>query len=201
MSQYVIASANRDKAAEMRRVLGPLVDGELLDRPTEIPDVDETGGTLEENALLKARAVMQATGLPAIADDTGLEVDALGGAPGVYTARFAGEGATYADNVAKMLRDLDGVGNRRARFRAIAAVAFPDGRVLTAEGAMEGDIAIAPRGSNGFGYDPIFIPTEGDGRTFAEMSPDEKHATSHRGRMSTAHSSTTSSPFAMCMRS
>jgi XTP/dITP diphosphohydrolase len=182
VTQYVIASANRDKAAEMRRVLTPLLDADLLDRPTDIPDVEETGDTLEENALLKARAVMEATGLPAIADDTGLEVVALGGAPGVYTARFAGEGASYADNVAKILRDLNGVADRRARFRAVAAVAFPDGRVLIAEGAMDGEISADPRGENGFGYDPVFIPAEGDGRTFAEMSSDEKHATSHRGR-------------------
>ena len=180
--KFVIASANRDKAREIRGVLEPLVDAELLDRPDDIPDVEETGETLEENALLKARAVMEATGLPAIADDTGLEVDALDGAPGVYTARFAGEGATYADNVAKILRELDGVENRRARFRAVAAAAFPDGRVLVAEGAMDGEIAVAPRGDQGFGYDPVFIPAEGDGRTFAEMSSDEKHATSHRGR-------------------
>jgi XTP/dITP diphosphohydrolase len=182
VTQYVLASANRDKAAEMRRLLAPLLDGELLDRPVEIPDIDETGDTLEENALLKARAVMEATGLPAIADDTGLEVAALDGAPGVYTARFAGEGATYADNVAKILRDLDGVTDRRARFRAVAAVAFPDGRVLLAEGVMDGEITAAPRGEHGFGYDPVFVPAEGDGRTFAEMSSDEKHATSHRGR-------------------
>lgn len=182
MTQFVIASANRDKAREIRVVLEALLDAELLDRPADIPDVEETGETLEENALLKARAVMEATGLPAIADDTGLEVDALDGAPGVYTARFAGEGATYADNVAKILRELDGVANRRARFRAVAAAAFPDGRVLVAEGAMEGEIAVAARGENGFGYDPVFIPAEGDGRTFAEMSSDEKHATSHRGR-------------------
>jgi XTP/dITP diphosphohydrolase len=182
VTTYVIASANPDKAREIRGVLESAMDIDLRDRPADLPDVDETGETLEENALLKAQAVMEATGLPAIADDTGLEVDALGGAPGVYTARFAGENATYADNVAKILRELDGVANRRARFRAVAAVAFPDGRTLVAEGAMDGEIATAPRGENGFGYDPVFIPAEGDGRTFAEMSSDEKHATSHRGR-------------------
>lgn len=180
--KFVIASANRDKAREIRGVLEAALDVELLDRPENVPDVDETGHTLEENALLKAIAVMEATGLAAIADDTGLEVVALDGAPGVYTARFAGEGASYADNVAKLLRELDGVADRRARFRAVAAVAFPDGRTLVAEGAMDGVIAESPRGSNGFGYDPVFIPTDGDGRTFAEMSTVEKHATSHRGR-------------------
>jgi XTP/dITP diphosphohydrolase len=182
VTRYVIASANLDKAAEIRTVLEPLLDAELVDRPADIPDVEETGTTLEENALLKARAVCAASGLPAIADDTGLEVAALGGAPGVYTARFAGEGATYAQNVAKLLRELDGVSNRRATFRAVAAVTFPDGRELVAEGRMEGTIADAARGSHGFGYDPVFIPDDGDGRTFAEMTSAEKHATSHRGR-------------------
>jgi XTP/dITP diphosphohydrolase len=182
VTTYVLASANPDKAREIRGVLESAMEIDLIDRPADLADVEETGSTLEENALLKARAVMEATGLPAIADDTGLEVEALDGAPGVYTARFAGENATYAENVAKILRELDGVGHRRARFRAVAAVAFPDGRTLVAEGAMDGEIATAPRGENGFGYDPVFIPAEGDGRTFAEMSSDEKHATSHRGR-------------------
>jgi XTP/dITP diphosphohydrolase len=184
--QFVLASANRDKAAEMRAVLEPLLDAELVARPADVPDVDETGDALEENALLKARALVAATGLAAIADDTGLEVAALDGAPGVYTARFAGENATYADNVAKLLEVLEGVDDRRARFRAVAAAVFPDGREIVVDGVMDGTIAAAARGTNGFGYDPVFIPnggdTDGDGRTFAEMSADEKHASSHRGR-------------------
>ncbi|MBA3655167.1 MAG: RdgB/HAM1 family non-canonical purine NTP pyrophosphatase [Actinobacteria bacterium] len=180
--RFVIASANPDKAAEIRTVLESVLDAELVARPAEVPDVDETGDTLDENALLKARALVEATGLAAIADDTGLEVAALGGAPGVYTARFAGEHATYADNVAKLLGELRGVADRRARFRAVAAAAFPDGRTVVVEGVMDGVIADAPRGENGFGYDPVFIPADGDGRTFAEMSAEEKHATSHRGR-------------------
>jgi XTP/dITP diphosphohydrolase len=182
LTRYVIASANRDKAKEIRAVLEPLLGADLLDRPDDIPDVEETETTLEGNALLKGRAVCAATGLPAIADDTGLEVVALDGAPGVYTARFAGEGATYTDNVAKLLRELDGVADRRATFRAVAAAVFPDGRELVAEGRMDGTIAMERRGENGFGYDPVFIPAEGDGRTFAEMTSDEKHAHSHRGR-------------------
>ena len=182
MSRYVIASANVDKAREMRFVLSSIVDAELLDRPADIPDVEETGTTLEENALLKARAIASATGLAAIADDSGLEVDALGGAPGVYTARFAGEHATYADNVNKLLRELSGNDNRRAVFRAVAAVVFPDGRELMAEGRMPGTISTEARGDNGFGYDPVFIPDEADGRTVAEMQDEEKHAISHRGR-------------------
>ena len=139
-----------------------------------------------DNARLKARALVVATGLPAVADDTGLEVDALGGAPGVYSARFAGEDATYADNVAKLLQALaalpDDGSERRARFTTVALVAFPDGSEQWAEGVLEGTIAPAPRGENGFGYDPVFVPTGGDGRTFAEMAPDEKDAVSHRGR-------------------
>jgi XTP/dITP diphosphohydrolase len=180
--RFVVASANPDKAAEIRSVLGPLIDAELLPRPPEVPDVEETGKTLEDNALLKARALVEATGIPAIADDTGLEVVALDGAPGVFTARFAGEHATYADNVAKLLAELDGVTDRRARFRAVAAAAFPDGHTLVADGIMDGVIATEARGTNGFGYDPVFIPAHGDGRTFAEMTADEKHAASHRGR-------------------
>lgn len=182
MTRFVIASANRDKAREMRFVLSSIVDAELIDRPADIPDVDETGTTLEANALLKARAIATATGLPAIADDSGLEVDALGGAPGVYTARFAGENASYADNVNKLLRELDGVDDRRALFRAVAAAVFPDGSELVAEGRMPGTISSSPRGANGFGYDPVFVPDEADGRTVAEMHDEEKHAISHRGR-------------------
>ena len=138
------------------------------------------------NARLKARALVAATGTAAVADDTGLEVDALGGAPGVYSARYAGEDATYADNVAKLLRELaaleDGGGERRASFKTVALVAFPDGSEVWAEGVLPGTIATESRGTNGFGYDPVFVPDGGDGRTFAEMRPEEKDAVSHRGR-------------------
>jgi XTP/dITP diphosphohydrolase len=178
----VCASANPDKVAEIAALLGNSV--ELLPRPPGIPDVVEDAPTLEGNARLKAVAIAAASGRPAVADDTGLEVDVLGGAPGVMTARFAGEGATYADNVAKLLTELDGVPRERrtARFRAVALVRWPDGRELVAEGVCPGRIAVAARGGRGFGYDPVFVPDEGDGRTFAEMSADEKHAISHRGR-------------------
>ncbi len=156
----------------------------LRPRPAELPDVVEDADTLEGNARLKAVAVGQAVGEPAVADDTGLEVDALDGAPGVYTARFAGEGATYADNVAKLLAELDGVSAelRGARFRTVALAWFPDGTEVVAEGVVDGAISTEARGAGGFGYDPVFIPAEGDGRTFAEMTPEEKHAVSHRGR-------------------
>lgn len=177
--RLVLASANPDKAAE----IAALLQGhDLLPRPADVPDVDETGTTLEENARLKAVALVDATGEAAVADDTGLEVFVLDGAPGVYSARYAGEDATYADNVAKLLGALEGVEDRRARFRTVALACFPDGREVIAEGVVEGAIAIAERGDAGFGYDPLFIPDDGDGRTFAEMSADEKHAVSHRGR-------------------
>jgi XTP/dITP diphosphohydrolase len=182
----VTATANPDKAAEIHEILGETDGVVLLDRPEGVPDVDETGDTLEENARLKADALASATGMAAVADDTGLEVDALDGAPGVYAARYAGEHATYADNVAKLLGELDALadrgGARRARFRTVAFVRFPDGRELWREGAVDGTIADAPRGAGGFGYDPVFIPDEADGRTFAELLPEEKHSISHRGR-------------------
>jgi XTP/dITP diphosphohydrolase len=184
--RLVLASANPDKVAEIAAVLAGALEVELLPRPPEVPDVVEDGATLLDNARLKARALVAATGLPAVADDTGLEVDALGGVPGVYSARYAGENATYADNVTKLLAELgalpDGGGDRSARFRTVALAAFPDGSEAWAEGAVEGTVAPQPRGSGGFGYDPVFVPAAPGDRTFAEMSPDEKHAVSHRGR-------------------
>jgi XTP/dITP diphosphohydrolase len=186
--RLVLASANPDKAREIASLLASAAgEVELLPRPPEVPDVVEDGATLRDNARLKARALVAATGEAAVADDTGLEVDALAGAPGVFTARYAGEGATYADNVAKLLAELERVGatgaDRRARFRTVALVAWPDGAELAAEGVVEGVIADAPRGSGGFGYDPVFVPLGPgtDGRTFAELSPEEKDAVSHRG--------------------
>jgi XTP/dITP diphosphohydrolase len=175
---YVLATANPDKAREIVAVLAGM---DLKLRPTDIPDVDETGDTLEANARLKAQAIVAATGEPAIADDTGLEVAALGGAPGVHTARFAGPDAKYADNVRKLLAELDGVADRRARFITVALALFPDGREVMATGVVDGTITNEPRGLGGFGYDPVFVADEGDGRTFAEMGP-EKHEISHRGR-------------------
>jgi len=183
----VIASANIDKAAEIAAILGAVPGLTLVPRPADVDDVDETGDTLVANARLKARALCAATGLAAVADDTGLEVAALGGAPGVYSARFAGENATYADNVAKLLAELARAGAedadaRRARFASVAFVAYPDGSELWVEGAVDGTITADARGSGGFGYDPVFAPGGFDGRTFAEMTAEEKHAVSHRGR-------------------
>jgi XTP/dITP diphosphohydrolase len=187
--RLVVASANPDKVKEIVAVLSAATPVELVPRPADVPDVVEDGATLLDNARLKARALVAATGLAAVADDTGLEVDALGGAPGVYSARYAGEDATYADNVSKLLQALaaldDNGGPRAARFKTIALAAFPDGSEVWAEGAVEGAIAPSACGENGFGYDPVFVPAPGeggDGRTFAQMDAVEKDALSHRGR-------------------
>jgi XTP/dITP diphosphohydrolase len=184
--RLVLASANPDKVVEISAVLSAALEVELVPRPDDVPDVVEDGETLLDNARLKARALVVATSFPSVADDTGLEVAALGGAPGVYSARYAGEDVTYADNVAKLLSELgaqpDGGGDRSAQFRTVALVSFPDGSELWAEGVVEGTIAAEARGTGGFGYDPVFVPSEGDGRTFAEMTSAEKNEISHRGR-------------------
>lgn len=181
MIAFVLATANPDKVREISEILGD--DVTLLPRPAEVAEVEETGSTLLENARLKAVALVRATGLPAIADDTGLEVDALGGAPGVFSARFAGPDAAYADNVKKLLDTLSEVpAPRRARFRTVAIIAWPNGRELVAEGVVDGIVADEARGTDGFGYDSVFIPAGYDGRTFAEMTAAEKHTISHRGR-------------------
>jgi XTP/dITP diphosphohydrolase len=182
VTTFVLATANPHKTEEIRQVLSS-VNVELLPRPSEVPDVDETADTLEGNALLKAHALARATGVAAIADDTGLFIDALGGAPGVYSARYAGEHASFDDNVNKVLRELDGVDDteRSARFRTVIAVASPDGSQWVVDGAVEGVILSAPRGEHGFGYDPIFAPRGAGGRSLAELSSEEKNAISHRG--------------------
>lgn len=183
--KLVLATANPDKAREIEALFRErMPDLELLPRPDDVDDVDETGETLVDNARLKAQALVDATGLPAVADDTGLEVDALDGAPGVFSSRFAGEGATYDDNVSKLLAELEGVAadGRTARFTTVALVRWPDGREVVTSGSVEGVITEDARGARGFGYDPVFQPVDGDGRTFAEMAADEKHALSHRGR-------------------
>lgn len=184
--RLVLASANPDKVKEIVAVLSAALPVTLLPRPAAVPEVVEDADTLLGNARLKARALVAATGTAAVADDTGLDVDALGGAPGVYSARYAGEDATYADNVAKLLGALaalpDGGGARRASFKTVALAAFPDGSEVWAEGVLAGTISAEARGGNGFGYDPVFVPDGGDGRTFAEMRREEKDAVSHRGR-------------------
>jgi XTP/dITP diphosphohydrolase len=182
VTTYVLATANPHKATEMQEILAPL-GLQLVPRPAGVPDVDETEDTLEGNALLKARALCAATGLAAIADDTGLFVDALGGRPGVFSARFAGDTASYRDNTRKLLDELSGVEPpRTAHFTSVIVVAFPDGDWWSVEGVLDGTIAETSRGNEGFGYDPVFELLGEDRRTLAELTPDEKNVVSHRGR-------------------
>lgn len=185
----VLATTNLHKAVEIRSIVASESPGlvDLVARPPDAPDVEETGATFEENARLKARALAEATGMAALADDSGIEVEALGGAPGVRSARYAGNGASDAANLAKLLTALDEVGasearQRRARYRAVVVVAFPDGSEVVGEGTVEGTLVAEPRGGHGFGYDPAFAPEGGDGRTFAEIESSEKHRLSHRGQ-------------------
>jgi XTP/dITP diphosphohydrolase len=181
--RIVVASANPDKAREIDDALSGL-GFELVPRPASVPDVEETGTTLVENARLKAMALLAATGLAAVADDTGLEVDSLGGAPGIFSARYAGPDVTYAENVEKLIREMAAARRnaRTARFRTVVVLVRPDGTEVVAEGVAEGVIADAPRGEGGFGYDSVFVPAGGRGRTFAEMTLAEKQRISHRGR-------------------
>ena len=181
LPELVVASANPDKVKEISSVLEGLVT--LIPRPSHVPDVVEDGDTLEDNARLKAQAILKATGIAALSDDTGLSVDVLGGEPGVHSARYSGENATYEENVEKLLRSLDGVPPRlrTARFKTVAMICYPDGSEIIATGIVEGMISESRKGVEGFGYDPVFIPYEGDGSSFAEMG-EEKHRISHRGR-------------------
>lgn len=180
MTTVVLATHNRHKVVELRRIMDgapiQLVSGLDL----QIPDVEETGDTFADNALLKARACVEATGLPSVADDSGLVVDALRGAPGVRSARYAGEGADDDANLRLVLERLGGATERSARFVCVAALVTPDGHEVTEDGVMEGVLTDAPRGDGGFGYDPIFVAV-GEQRTNAELAPAEKDAISHRG--------------------
>jgi XTP/dITP diphosphohydrolase len=187
----VVASQNPDKLREVEEVLAYLALPVEIVRGRVWPEVEETEDTLEGNARLKAATVAAHTGLAAVADDTGLEVRALGGAPGVFTARYAGPEATYADNVAKLLSELDGVEDRFARFRTAVALVDPSGMEVIVEGILEGSIATEPRGTGGFGYDPVFLV---GGRTLAEIPAAEKNAISHRGRALQALARTLSPP-------
>lgn len=184
VKELVLATRNKDKGRELAALLGDLgiVIRTLAEFP-DAPEVIEDGETCEANAVKKAVAIARYTGLPAVADDTGLEVEALGGRPGVYAARYAGEDATYEDNWRKLLRELEGVPRekRLARFVTVAALAEPNGPVRTATGSLEGFIAEKPAGTEGFGYDPVFCVPE-LGKTLAELSPEEKNRISHRGR-------------------
>lgn len=185
----VLATRNPHKVAELRAILEGLPLGQVASAAElDAPDVVEDAGTLTANALKKARELAQFSGQLSLADDTGLEVDALDGAPGVYSARWAGEGCSYADNCNKLLAELDGVpaGRRGARFRTVMALVDPDsGAEITAEGSVAGTILDAPRGEGGFGYDPLFYLPD-DGRTLAEMDTQEKNRVSHRARAAAA---------------
>lgn len=178
--RIVCASANPHKVEELARLLPSWVD--LVARPSDIGDIDEDAPTLEGNAIIKAVEIANHASEWAISDDTGLEVEALNGAPGVRSARFAGEHATDAENRALLLAKLDGVTNRSARFRTVVALVSSKGDIHFVGGECRGTIAESERGDSGFGYDALFIPTDGDGRTFAEMTGAEKDAVSHRGR-------------------
>jgi XTP/dITP diphosphohydrolase len=183
-SSLSLASRNAHKARELEVLLAPWT---LEPLPPEVRLPPETGATFAENAALKAVAAARATGRATVADDSGIEAVALGGAPGIRSARFAGEAASDEENLAKLLRDVPAGGDRRVAYVCALAYADPDGERGVVEGRCEGVLAEEPRGSGGFGYDPAFVPTElGDGRTMAELDPDEKHAISHRGRAARA---------------
>jgi XTP/dITP diphosphohydrolase len=178
--KIVFATNNAHKLSEVKAVLGDGYELVTLKEVGITEDIPETGDTLDENASLKARYVYERTGLDCFADDTGLEVEALGGAPGVHSARYATDGHDFAANNRKLLKELDGVTNREARFRTVISL-IASGEEIQVEGVVNGVIALSESGSEGFGYDPLFIP-EGKSVTFAEMSADEKNSISHRGR-------------------
>ena len=180
--KLISATANQHKYKEMQQILSGKI--ELLPRPPEIPEIIEDAPDLQGNAHLKARGIMEATGKPAIADDTGLEVEALNGEPGVLSARYAGPHAGPEDNIKKLLSELSDVPmvQRGARFRTVIVVLWPDETFITAQGIVSGRIAFSPAGTLGFGYDSIFLPSEIPGKTFGEISDSEKNQISHRGR-------------------
>lgn len=180
--KVLVGTGNPGKLREILRLVSDIPGVEWLTSvEVPFPAVPETGATFEANAIIKARTIAGTTGYATLAEDSGLEVDALGGEPGVRSAGYAGEPPDYAANNAQLLAALAGVADRRARFRTVAALSLPDGRVWTADGALDGTIADAPRGQGGFGYDPLFVPG-GETRTLAEMAPAEKDAISHRRR-------------------
>ncbi|HEX6256591.1 MAG TPA: RdgB/HAM1 family non-canonical purine NTP pyrophosphatase [Euzebyales bacterium] len=180
MTRVVLATRNHHKVTELRRILADAPIELLSGLDLDLPEVEETGDTFAANALLKAEACVAATGLPAVADDSGLVVDALGGEPGARSARYAGEDADDESNLRLVLERLGAARQRSARFVCVAALAMPGGGHITEEGVMEGVLTDAPRGDGGFGYDPIFVAV-GQQRTNGELTPDEKDAISHRG--------------------
>ena len=180
--KLAIATNNQHKLQEIRAILGDSFEELLSLKDLGIDvDVEETGSTLEENALIKARAILALSGIATLADDTGLMVDALNGAPGVYSARYAGKEHDDAKNRALLLKNLDGIKDRSAHFATVIALCYPDGKTLTASGRVNGEILLSERGTEGFGYDSLFFSTE-LGKTFAEATQAEKNSVSHRGR-------------------
>lgn len=182
--QIVLATNNKDKINEIKSLLSDLpVTIMTRDDFLEFPDVEETGTTLEENSIIKAKTIAKICDLPALADDSGLEVDALGGAPGIYSSRYAGDNVTYEDNNKKLLEELKGVSDekRTARFRCVIAICWSDDNIQTVDGVTEGLIAKDIEGCKGFGYDPVFFHPPSDKR-FSEMTLDEKNVVSHRGK-------------------
>lgn len=180
--KLVLASKNKKKLVEMNAILGQLGIEVCSEAEAGVDlDVEETGTTFEENSLLKAKAVMTASGMPAIADDSGLCVDALGGAPGVYSARYGGEGLDDAGRTRLLLENMRGQSPRTCRFVSVITCCFPNGDVISARGECEGTVAFAPMGDGGFGYDPVFF-VPGLKKTFAQLSAEEKNSMSHRGR-------------------
>ena len=180
--KILFATANRGKLREAAEVLGP---GFEIVSPLDLgitEDIPETGSTLQENSLQKAQYIFDRTGLPCFADDTGLEVDALGGAPGIYSARYAGPGHDSEANMKKLLAELIRLDDRGARFRTVVTLILADGQPRFFEGVCEGSIAREKSGCGGFGYDPVFLPDAYPGRTLAEVSEEEKNAVSHRGK-------------------
>lgn len=181
MTKFVLASHNKKKLAELQSILADLGVEIALQSDLGLDlEPEETGTTFAENSLIKAKAVMEASGLPAIADDSGLCVDALNGAPGVYSARYGGSGLTDTEKNTLLLRAMNGQSPRSCHFACAITCCFPNGDVLTAEGQCNGTVAFAPMGTDGFGYDPIFF-LPGLKKTFAQLSPQEKNALSHRG--------------------
>ena len=178
--KLVIASHNEGKVREIRALLGPFGVEPVSAAELDLPEPEETGTTFMANAELKARSAADLSGLPALADDSGLCVEALGGDPGIFSARWAGEAKDFGAAMARV-NELVGDGGRDAHFICCLALAWPDGHVEWFEGRADGTLAPAPRGTNGFGYDPLFVP-QGDTRTYGELTPDEKHADNHRAR-------------------
>lgn len=180
--KLAIATNNAHKLSEIRAILGNSFDELLSLKQLDIDiDIEETGTTLKENAILKAETICKLCGMPTLADDTGLMVDALNGAPGVYSARYAGEAHNDKNNRALLLKNLDGVQDRSAHFETVIAICYPDGNIITSTGRVDGHILFNECGSEGFGYDSLFYSTE-LGKSFAQATPEEKNSVSHRGR-------------------